>query len=60
MVVRDKASGRQRSEREESRVDGARNGWGRDREEPKVRGEGFSPSEEGVGGVWGIEEGDRG
>ena len=38
VVVRDKASGRQRSEREESRVNGARTGWGRDREEPKVRG----------------------
>ena len=60
MVVGHKASGRQGSEREESRVNGARNEWGRDREKPKIGGEGFSPSEEGVRGVWGIEEGDRG
>ncbi len=60
MVVGHKASGRQRGEREESRVSRARKGWGRDCEEPKIRGEGFGPGKEGVGGVGGIEKGDRG
>ena len=50
-MVGDKASGRQRSERKESSVNSARDRWRGDREEPKVRGGGFSPSE---------KDGDRG
>jgi hypothetical protein len=60
VVVGDKASGRQRSEREESSVRGSRDKWGGNREKPKIRGEGFRPSKEGVGGVGGVEERDRG
>ena len=60
MVVSDESSSRQRSERKESSVNSARDRWRGDREEPKVRGGGFSPSEEGVGGVGGVKDGDRG
>ena len=49
VMVGDKASGRQRGEREESRVSRARKGWGRDCEEPKIRGEGFRSGKERVG-----------
>ena len=60
MVVSHESSGRQRSEREESSVKGARNrDWG-NREKPKVRGEGFRPGKERVGGVGGVKDGDRG
>ncbi len=60
VMVGDKASGRKRSERKESSVNSARDRWRGDRKEPKVRGGGFSPSEEGVGGVGGVKYGDRG
>ncbi len=60
MVVRDKASGRQRSERKESSVGGSRDRWEGNREKPKIREEGFRSGKERVGGCGGVKEGDRG
>ncbi len=60
VVVGDKASGRQRSERKESSVKGSRDRWGGNGEKPKIGGEDFRPNEEGVGGVGGVKDGDRG
>ena len=49
VMVGDKASGRQRSERKESSVGGSRDRWGGNREKPKIRGEGFRSGKERVG-----------
>ena len=60
VMVGDKASGRQRRERKESSINSARDRWGGNREEPKVRGGCFRPGKERVGGGGGVEDGDRG
>ena len=60
VMVGDKASGRQRSERKESSVGGSRYREGRDRKEPKIRGESFRTSEERVRGGGSVKEGHRG
>ena len=60
VVVRDKASGRQRSERKESSVGGSRDREGWNGKEPKLRRESFRPSEEMVGGGGSVKEGHRG
>ena len=62
MVVRDKASGRQRSERKESSVGGSRDREGGNGKEPKIRRErALDPaSEERVGGGGSVKEGHRG
>ena len=49
VMVGDKASGRQRSERKESSVGGSRDRWGGNSEKPKIRGEGFRSGKERVG-----------
>ena len=60
VVVGGKASGRQRGERKESSVGGSRYREGRDRKEPKIRGESFRTSEERVRGGGSVKEGHRG
>ena len=49
MMVSDKASSRQRSERKESSVGGSRDREGGNGKEPKIRRESFRSSEERVG-----------
>ncbi len=60
MIVSDKASGRQRSERKESSVGGSRDREEGNGKEPKIRRESFRPSEERVGGGGSVKEGHRG